>query len=246
MTSSASSPWFIQGIIPPRTAWRICLGAGLVILILTFMSGQQPLSRACGTLAENYAPIIAFELARSEADLQSVFGASGDPCRAEMIARMDSINWIDVLVFIPVYGVFLVGFFLGMRARNVPLAGIGVKLSIAAVVTDYVENLCLMMLTPHLDAGSAWMALLPWATGAKWLALGTAAAVAGLIYISIQPRRFLVVAAPAALICWLSLLVTIAALVDPAKFGAVLSPAIGATWVVFLITAFTQALRKSG
>jgi hypothetical protein len=241
MSSSVSTLWIIQ----PRTAWRICLGAGLVILILTFMSGEQSLAKPCGGLAENYAPIIAFELARSEADLQLIFGPSGAPCRETMIARMDSINWLDVLVFIPAYGTFLIGFFLGMRARNVTLASLGVKLSIAAIITDYMENLCLMLLTPQLDAASVWLALLPWATGAKWLALGAAAAVAGLIFIGIRPRKGLVVAAPAALICWVSLLVTIAALASPAQFGAALSPAIGASWVVFLITAFTQAVRSN-
>ena len=241
MTNSASAPWIVQ----PRAAWRICLGAGLVILVLTVMSSQQSLARACGGLAENYAPMLAFELARSEADLQLIFGPPGSSCHSQMIARMDSINWLDVLVFIPAYGTFLVGFFLAMRARNVTLASLGVKLSIAAIVTDYLENLCLMLLTPQLDATSAWMTLLPWATGAKWLALGAAAAVAGFVYIGIQPRKFLVVAAPAALICWISLVVTIAALLNPPAYGPVLSPAIGATWVIFLITAFTQALRPA-
>ncbi len=241
MASSVAMTWNIHS----RAAWRVCLGAGLLIVLLTFMSGQQSLAQPCGGLAENYAPIVAFELARSAVDLQAIFGAPGDPCRDEMIARMDSINWMDVLVFIPAYGTFLVAFFLGMRARNVPLADLGVKLALAAIVTDYIENLCLMLLTPQLDATSSWMALLPWATGAKWLALGAAAAVAGIIFITIWPRRFLPAIAPAALICWIALGVTIAALIAPAKFGAVLSPAIGATWVVFLITAFTQAFRSS-
>jgi hypothetical protein len=230
-------------MVQPRTAWRICLGAGLVILLLTLVSGQQSLAKPCGGLAENYAPIIAFELARSATDLQAIFGTPGDPCRDEMIARMDSINWIDVLVFIPVYGTFLIGFFLGMRARNVALASIGVKLAVAAIVTDYLENLCLMLLTPHLDATSVWMTLLPWATGAKWLALGAAAAVAGSIFITHQPRKFLaVLAAP---ICWIALLVTIAALLAPPRFGPFLSPAVGASWMVFLLTACTQAWRTS-
>jgi hypothetical protein len=232
-------------MVQPRTAWRICLGAGLVILLLTLVSGQQSLAKPCGGLAENYAPIIAFELARGAADLQAIFGTPGDPCRDEMIARMDSINWIDVLVFIPAYGTFLICFFLGMRARNLALANIGLKLAVAAIVTDYLENLCLMLLTPQLDATSAWMALLPWATGAKWLALGAAAAVAGVMFITLQPRVFLTSRVPAALICWIALLVAIAALLAPARFGPFLSPAIGASWVVFLITAFTQAWRTS-
>src|SRR4051812_23704458 len=117
--------WNVQ----PRAAWRVCLGAGLVIVLLTFMSGQQSPTQPCGGLSENYAPIIAFELARSEEDLERIFGSPGD-CRERVIARMDSINWIDVLVFIPVYATFLVSFFLGARAWNIALADIGVKLAL--------------------------------------------------------------------------------------------------------------------
>src|SRR5690349_11467158 len=95
---------------PPRTAWLICVGAGLVIFVLTFMSGQQAMAQPCGDLAANYAPIVAFELARSAADLQAIFGLPSAACHNETIARMDSINWLDVLVFIPVYGAFLVSF----------------------------------------------------------------------------------------------------------------------------------------
>lgn len=239
MTSSVAIPWTVQ----PRTAWRVCLGAGLVILLLTFMSGQQSLAKPCGGLAENYAPIIAFELARSEADLQAIFGAPGI-CRDQMIARMDSINWMDVLVFIPAYGTFLVSFFLGARSWNISLATLGVKLAVAAAATDYLENLCLMLLTPQLDASSIWMTILPWATGAKWLTLGGAAAVAGLIFVNIRPRHLLIAAIPAALVCWVALLMTLAALAAPARFGAVLSPAIGASWVLFLIAAVTQAFKS--
>lgn len=235
--------WNVQ----PRAAWRVCLGAGLVIVLLTFMSGQQSIAQPCGGLAKNYAPIIAFELARSEADLQLIFGLPGD-CREQVIARMDSINWIDVLVFIPVYGTFLVSFFIGARAWNIALADIGVKLAIAAIASDYLENVCLMLLTPALDASSIWLQLLPWATAAKWLALGSVAAIAGFIFIALRPRKSLLpatLATLAALICWIALLVAIAALWQPQRFGPVLSPAVGASWVVFLIVAFTQVLRKS-
>lgn len=240
MTSSVATPWVVQ----PRTAWRICLGAGLVIFLLSVMSGEQSLIQPCGGLAENYAPMLAFELARSEADLQAIFGASDSGCRETMIASMDSINWVDVLVFIPVYGTFLAAFFFGARSWNMSLAAIGVKLAVAAVVTDYLENLCLMLLTPQLDASSVWMTLLPWATGAKWLSLGAAAAVAGSIFINIRPRHLLVAAIPAASVCFVALVITLAALAEPAHFGPVLSPAIGATWILFLITAATQAFRS--
>jgi hypothetical protein len=231
-------------MIRPHLAWRLCCGAGLLIVLLTFVSSQQEPPRACGGLNPNYAPIIAFELARNDADLRALFGREDEPCRAQMIARMDAINWIDVLVFIPIYGAFLVFFFIGMQGRSELLARIGVKLALTAIVTDYVENLCLMQLTPRLDASSVWMALLPWATGAKWLALGAIAAVAGLMFASVKPRKLLIVGGPAAAICVLVLLVVIAALVQPASYGPMLSPAVGVSWLILLITAFISALRR--
>lgn len=229
-------------MIQPRLAWRLCCGTGLLIVILILVSGQQEPPQPCGGLNPNYAPIIAFELVRSEADLQALFGTEDDLCRAEMIARMDAINWIDVLVFIPIYGAFLLFFFMGMQERNVFLGRIGVKLAVAAIVTDYVENLCLMQVTPRLDVSSVWMPLLPWATGAKWLALGAIAAVAGLMFAKVKPRKLLIICAPLAAICLLVLLIVIAALAQPASYGPVLSPAVGVSWLIILINAFISAL----
>lgn len=232
-------------MIQPRLAWRLCCVAGLLIVILTLVSAQQAPPRPCGGLDANYAPIIAFELARNDADLQALFGSEDDPCRAQMIARMDAINWIDALVFIPIYGAFLVFFFMGMQERNARLARIGIQLAVAAIVTDYVENLCLMQLTPRLDASSVWMALLPWATGAKWLALGAIAAVAGLMFANVKPRKLLIIGGPVAAISLLVLVTVIAALVQPASYGPVLSPAVGVSWLILLLTALISALIRS-
>jgi hypothetical protein len=235
----------IQSRISPRVAWRLCCGAGLLIVLLQIISAQQPPPVPCGGLQPNYAPIIAFELARTDADLHALFGEPGDPCRATLIERMDAINWIDVLVFIPIYGAFLAFFFLGMRERHERFAGIGVKLVLVAVVTDYLENLCLMQLTPQLDASSVWLTLLPWATGAKWLALGAAAGVAGLIYLSIKPRTWLILCVPVALICFVVFVVAIISIINPAAYGPMLSPAIGGSWLIFLVTAAIGAAKKS-
>jgi hypothetical protein len=241
MTSSAS---MIQSRITPRLAWRLCCGAGLLIVLLVIVSAQQPAPVPCGGLQPTYAPIVAFELARTEADLSALFGELGDPCRATLIQRVDAINWVDVLVFIPIYGAFLALFFLGMRERHERFAGVGLKLVLVAVVTDYLENLCLMQLTPQLDASSVWLKLLPWATGAKWLALGAAAGVAGLIYASVKPRKWLVVGVPLAVICLLVFAVAVITQINPAKYGPMLSPAIGISWLIFLITAAIGAVKK--
>jgi hypothetical protein len=227
--------------IHPRLAFRISLVAGLAILALTVMSALQGPVRPCGDLRAGYAPIVAFELARDEADLTALFGRPGDPCRAQVIEHMDAINWIDVLVFIPLYGVFMAFFFVGMHPSALRLARLGVQITILACLGDYAENTCLMQLTPALDAGSTWLALLPWATGVKWLGLGLAAGVAALIFARTRTQAWW--HALAALACVVALAVTIAALAAPRTFGPILSPAIGLSWLAYLVTATVGAFR---
>jgi hypothetical protein len=228
--------------IHSRTAFRISFAAGALLLALTLLSVTQEPARACGGLQPNYAPIIAFELARTATDLQTLFG-DVEPCRSTLIQRMDAINLIDVLSYIPAYTLFMAFFFLGLRARQSSLATLGLRISIAAALGDYAENACLMNLTPALDPASLWFALLPWATGVKWLGLGAAAAVAALIYLrSAGSRVWKLVAAT---ICVAAFLTTACAMAMPAMFGPAVSLGIGLSWLVFLITAAGGAFRPA-
>ena len=195
----------------PRAAFRISLAAGLLVLAVTLFSATQEPVRPCGNLPQNYAPIIAFELARSAADLDAIFGTQ-EPCRSEVIQRIDAINLVDVLVYIPAYGVFMAFFFLGMRARHASLGTLGFRIAIIAALGDFAENACLMNLTPQLDPASLWFALLPWATGIKWLGLGVAAAIAAAIYVKSTGARCGILAA---LMCAAAFLSTVAAMAVP-------------------------------
>ena len=224
----------------PRAAFRISLAAGLLVLAVTLMSALSEPPRPCGNLPQNYAPIIAFELARSAADLEAIFGTT-EPCRAAMIERMDAVNVVDVLVYIPVYGAFMAFFFLGMRERQPARGLLGFRISIVAVIGDYAENLCLMSLTPELDPTSVWFALLPWATAVKWLALGAAALVAADIYARSPGSRplNLVVGNVCGIVC----LCTVAAMAMPDRFGPLVGLAVGVSWLVYLFTAAVGAWR---
>jgi len=218
----------------PRAAFRISFATGLLVLAVTLFSLTQEPVQPCSNLPQNYAPIIAFELARSPADLEAIFG-SQEPCRAGVIARMDAINLVDVLVYIPVYGVFMAFFFLGMRGRHAALGTLGFRIAVSAALGDYAENACLMNLTPQLDPASIWFTLLPWATGIKWLGLGVAGAIAAAIYVKSSGAR--VWNYLAALLCAAAFVSTVAAIAAPAKFGPLVSLGVGLSWVVYLITA---------
>jgi len=223
----------------PRAAFRISFAAGLLVLAVTLFSATQPPVQPCGNLPQNYAPIIAFELARSPADLDAIFG--NEPCRSGVVERMDAINLVDVLVYIPVYGVFMAFFFLGMRGRHASLGTLGFRIAVIAALGDYAENTCLMSLTPQLDPASIWFTLLPWATGIKWLGLGIAGAIAAAIYVKSSGTR--IWSYLAALLCAAAFLSTVAAIAAPAKFGPLVSLGVGVSWVVYLITAGAASLR---
>ncbi len=229
----------------PRAAFRISLAAGLLVLAVTLLSFTQEPVQPCGDLPPNYAPIIAFELARSPADLEAIFGTQ-EPCRSNVIARMDAINVMDVLVYIPVYGVFMAFFFLGMRSRHATLGTLGFRVAIIAALGDFAENACLMNLTPQLDPASPWFTLLPWATGIKWLGLGVAAAIAAVLYVqanSTKPSGARVANLAAAAMCGAAFLSTVEAMALPARFGPIVSLGIGLSWLVYLITAAAAAFR---
>ena len=77
-----------NSIMNSRTAHRISLAAGIAVLLLAFSGVLAPPPKPCGALPANYAPIIAFEMARSVADLQAIFGVEPGECRDAMRANL--------------------------------------------------------------------------------------------------------------------------------------------------------------
>ncbi|HXC54248.1 MAG TPA: hypothetical protein VNU97_03050 [Rhizomicrobium sp.] len=224
-------------MISAKLAYRISLAGAIVVVLLTLYSLFQPPLVACGGLAKGYAPVIAEELARSVGDLQAIFGDGAGACRATLAHQLFVTTWIDCLVFVPAYGVFLLFFFLAMVPRDDRSALIGFVLSALAVIGDYVENICLFQITAAPDTAGFSLAVLPFATGLKWLALGLAGAVGGTILIQSGRLNY-----PAAALCALGFLGTVLAIANPHLFGRYASGAVALSWLVFLIVDTRQAL----
>lgn len=215
---------------------RISLAAVALLLVLTALSlVTKP--TPCGGLAASYPPIIAFELARDGADLAALFGAPG-ACRDEMVKAMDLANTIDVVAFIPAYALFLFAWFAAMRPGRWARAGMAIV--VIAALGDLVENACLFALTPELDAGSPWLARLPWATGAKWIALGAAGVCAAAI---LAPGR--AAAKLGAVLCLAAPITTIGAMIAPAQVGPVLASGVAVSWIACLVAIVPTARRSS-
>lgn len=223
-----------------RRAHLVSVAAGVLVIVLASLSlVTRPMP--CGDLPSTYPPIIAFELARSGKDLDAIFGADHGSCHRSMISRMDTANHVDLALFIPAYTIFIGAAFVGLRRRGRPLATAGIAFAVLAAAADLVENACLLGLTPALDPTSRWMAILPWATGVKWLALGGAgAAAAGALWPG-ERRHHQVSAA----VCVLTPIATIAAVADPHVFGQVVGSGVAASWIVLLVDGVAQIRRRA-
>ncbi|MFO0683755.1 MAG: hypothetical protein U0234_16975 [Sandaracinus sp.] len=209
-----------------RRAARGSLAAALVVLGLALLSPLLT-PTPCGDLARGYPPIVAFELARSQADLDALFGAEASTCRDTLVQAIDLADWVDTFVFAPSYGLFLALFFASVRARGERAARLGIGLAVTAVAFDLLENACLLTLTGSLDAGSTAAALLPWMTGVKWVALGLAALPEAWVFLrreGLAPK----VGAAMALVAPVGVAL---ALASPARFGATIALAVTCAWV---------------
>lgn len=227
-------------------AFQLGLAGGTALVLLAAAATLAGPPEACGGLQPGYPPVIAFELARTPADLTALFGDGPSACREALVSAMDRINVLDLALFIPAYAALLAGLFAGLGRRSAwrrpALARAGLALTGAAVSADVAENLCLLGLTPELDATSTSLAVLPIATGAKWLALGVGSALGGLAlgtgaWPSPTPGRARLPswAAAAILACsGAAVLGATAAIASPALFGRHLELSIAVSWLPLL------------
>ena len=227
--------------IQPATASRVSFAAATLLLVVVAYSALRPAMTICGNLDPSYQPIIAFELARSVADLHAIFGGAPGACRTALVARFAFLNNGDNFPFIPLYGVFLVFFFLSMRKRAPGLARASVILIIIACLGDYTVNACLFAVAANPDARSTALSLLPWATGVKWTFLAIAGALGGFILSRPGGWRWLI-GAP----CLGGLVVVTLAMFDPHRFGRFASNSVTIGWIIFLIADAFFVLGPGG
>jgi hypothetical protein len=227
-------------MLSSRNAYRISLAAGIVVLSFSILDAILKPVPACGDLPSNYAPIIAFEMARSVADLQAIFGETPSECRTAITKQLDSVNVIDCLLYIPAYGVFLVFCFLGMRSRNRRLGTAAALVTIAACAADYAENLCLFRLSANPDIESQWLTHLAWTTEIKWVGLGIASAIGAAILWNISGWWRL-----ASIACSFALVAALITIINPAAAGPYLSLAFSGGWIIFFAVNVHESLRKN-
>ena len=152
----------------PRAALRWAAISGAVMLVFSLIL-QRVFPKVMGPLpAGIHSPVLAFELARSRAEVETMFGAAASPERVRWVAQMNAGNLYD-FGFLIVYAGFLwacCATFPHTRSR------FSSGLALAAGAADAIENVCLFAISAQLggDYEAALRALLVM-TWAKWFAI---------------------------------------------------------------------------
>jgi len=147
--------------------------AGLVAFACSFAFGKIPGLVACGTFAGSgqLGPILAFELARTPADIAALFGSG--TCRATLVGAQVNGLWLDALGFIPSYTTFLV--LAAIAASRGRVQRMIVAILLVAGLSDEIEGVFMWRIMGDLPGTPAQVDGLWWAVHVKFalLAIGT-------------------------------------------------------------------------
>ena len=134
-------PFLISGI----------LGLGAIVMTLLFsLIGPQPAAPLPNAFL---TPVLAFEFARSEADVAAIFAPAGQPVPL-VRAAMDRVNRLDFL-YIALYGGCLLAFGLTCaRLSGQRIYYAAVALAVIIMAADILENVQLLTITRELGIES--------------------------------------------------------------------------------------------
>jgi len=224
-----------------RPLWLLCVlfGAGVIAFAIWF-GGVIPAKTCTGPLPRGVSALLAYQMARTPSEVEAVFGPTGNPCRAGMIAAMDLANTVDLISFIATYGLFLAFFFLAMQRTGAGAAArIGLMAVGAAAAFDVIETAAQLRITGELPGSTEMLALLAIGSRGKYLALAAVCASGGLA----MWVRGSVLGRVAGILCAASGVLVVAGLVS-AQNRALLSLGNSVAWTLILLYAAQAAMRR--
>src|SRR5262249_22611001 len=149
--------------------------------LVAWLAAITPRQTCSGPQSWGIPPFLAYQLSRSTADIEAVFGETGDPCRAKMIAALDLANKIDLIAFINVYCGFLAWFFLALRRYGwTGLAQIGLVAVIAIFIFGLLEASIRLRITGSLPGAATSLTLLSIGDTGKYIGITGAGVCAGI------------------------------------------------------------------
>lgn len=159
-----------------RKWWWRCAGVGLIVILITFYFGTVPNAQGCPPHPELGA-VIAFEMVRTPVDVAALFGEA--PCTGPFTDAMRHITWVDALLFIPAYTLFLATALIALRPYGPKIAWAGIAIAVLAALFDQFEGVMLFRIMDNLPGTQPtidW--LIPLVRG-KFLMLAIVAAIIG-------------------------------------------------------------------
>jgi hypothetical protein len=223
-----------------RALFRKARWAGAVLLVITALLVAVLPSEA-GHLAPGLrSPILAFELAKSHAEIEALFGDAGSPDRARFVGQMDLGNQID-FAFMVAYASLL-----SLVAAGIALVAgrryfLAAVLAPLAALADVLENLQLFTITASLggnyDEALARLAVFTWL---KWGGLAFA-----LAWLSPALLRGRLVERVVGVVALVTGLLAIGATIDRTHFAQVFAGSIQLAFVGIWIVAFRNSSRST-
>jgi hypothetical protein len=223
-----------------RPLWVLSALLGLATLgLIVWFAGVIPETGCAAPARPGVNALGAFQMARTRADIEAVFGAEGDPCRPGMIAALDRANRMDLYVFIATYGAFLATFLLAMtRSGGGTVAGAGLLMLGAGLGFDVLETATQLRLTGELPGSEGALTTLAIGSAGKFTILALVALCAGVAMLV----RGGLTGRLAGLGCLAGGVLALVGLTnEPAR--ALLALGNGIAWLLMLVYAVAVALR---
>lgn len=220
--------------------WALATLFGLATLgFVVWFTRNVPTASCTGALPPGVTALGAYQMARTPADIEAVFGPPGDPCRATMVAALDRANTADLFGFIATYGGFLAFVLLALaRAGGGSVTHMGLVALAAGLGFDVLETATQLRLTHELPGSAAALTALAIGSVGKFAALAIATLCAGLGMIA----RDGVASRIAGLLCMAGAALGAVGLAYESARG-LLGLGNGVAWLVMLVYAFIAAIR---
>ncbi len=232
---------------PAATRWWYWALASGIATLLFGLHLTQVFPQTGHDIAPGYgAPVLAFEFAGGQADLEAIFGFFTDPQQVTRLAAMRTGNERDYLYML-LYAGFLtsgcIALWRELRLRAILAAAV---LPVAAALCDAYENWLLFDIQAAFTAGdySPAMASLPYPVAAKFLLLAATNVAIGAA--ATRLGRWWALFGTIAI---LAAIPTVMAIITPAAFAWALVPSAAGGWLLLLALAGAgswQAFARKG
>ena len=224
----------------PTRWWYGTLAFGIATLLFG-LHLTQVFPQTGHDIAPGYGPpVLAFEFAGGQADLEAIFGFFTDPQQVTRLAAMRTGNERDYLYMLLYAGFLASGCIALWRELRVRAILAAAALPVAAALCDAYENWLLFDIQAAFTAGdySPAMASLPYPVAAKFLLLAATNVAIGAS--ATRLGRWWALSGTVAI---LAAIPTVMAIITPAAFAWALVPSAAGGWLLLLALAATGSWR---